>query len=93
MSALVAKPSHGQKLVNDDQAADVLQIWFDELESQLNMNLLGARVQLPSYTVATLPAASPAGGQIYVTDETGGSVSAESDGTNWRRSTDRAIVS
>jgi hypothetical protein len=30
---------------------------------------------------------------IYVSDEVGGAVPAFSDGTNWRRVTDRAIVS
>jgi len=48
---------------------------------------------LKSYTVATLPAATTAGQQIYVSDESGGAVPAFSDGTNWRRVTDRAIVS
>lgn len=48
---------------------------------------------LPSYTVATVPAAAPAAQMIYVTNETGGAVPAFSDGTNWRRVTDRAIVS
>ena len=47
---------------------------------------------LPSYTVSTLPSAAVAGGMIYVTNETGGPVPAFSDGTNWRRVTDRAIV-
>jgi hypothetical protein len=47
---------------------------------------------LRSYTVGTLPAAGPAGGQIYVSNETGGAVPAFSDGTNWRRVTDRTIV-
>jgi hypothetical protein len=46
---------------------------------------------LPSYTVSTLPAAV-AGAMIYVTNETGGPVPAFADGTNWRRVTDRAIV-
>ena len=48
-----------------------------------------------SYTVATVPSASTsgAGASIYVTDETGGAVLATSDDTNWRRSTDRAVVS
>ena len=100
MSALVAKPSHGQTLTNEDKAADVLQLWFDELETQLNMNVLGDRVQLPSYQVADLPptdpdgpSPSPAGGQIFISDESGGAVTAFSDGTNWLRSTDRMIVS
>lgn len=49
---------------------------------------------LSSYTVATLPSASVnARLMIYVSDETGGAVPAFSDGTNWRRVTDRAIVS
>lgn len=49
-------------------------------------------VPLPSYAKAALPAAV-VGGMIYVTDETGGAVPAFYDGTNWRRVTDRAIVS
>lgn len=49
---------------------------------------------LPSFTVSTLPSASNQAGQmLFVTDETGGSVPAFSDGTNWRRVTDRQIVS
>jgi hypothetical protein len=49
---------------------------------------------LRSYTVATVPTASSyTQGLIYVSDETGGSVIAFSDGTNWRRVTDRAIIS
>jgi hypothetical protein len=48
-----------------------------------------------SHTVATLPGASGsgAGAMIYVSDEVGGAVIAFSDGTNWRRVTDRAVVS
>jgi hypothetical protein len=47
---------------------------------------------LPSYTVSTLPAAVPAGAMVYVTNESGGAVPAFADGTNWRRVTDRVIV-
>lgn len=52
-------------------------------------------VQLPAFTVATLPhaASSGAGSQVYVSDESGGAVLAFSDGSNWRRVTDRAVVS
>ena len=46
-----------------------------------------------SFLVASLPSAAQPGQMIYVSDETGGSVMAFSDGTNWRRITDRAIVS
>ncbi len=49
----------------------------------------------PSYTVGTAPSASAAGAGafIYVTNESGGAAGAESDGTNWRRYSDRAIIS
>ena len=50
-------------------------------------------IVFPSYTVAGLPAAGNAGAMLFVTDETGGAVPAFDDGTNWRRVTDRAIVS
>jgi hypothetical protein len=48
---------------------------------------------LPSFSVSSLPSVNPAGQMLFVTDETGGSVPAFSDGTNWRRVTDRQIVS
>lgn len=48
----------------------------------------------PIYVKAGLPAASAMQGAIvFVGDEAGGAVIAFSDGTNWRRLTDRAIVS
>lgn len=48
---------------------------------------------LPSYTVAGVPSAATwTRGLIYVSNETGGAVPAFSDGTNWRRVTDRAII-
>ena len=51
-------------------------------------------VQVGEYTVATLPTASTyQAGTIMVSDETGGYTMAFSDGTNWRRTQDRAIVS
>ena len=48
-----------------------------------------------SYTVAGVPNAgtSGAGTIIYVSNETGGATLAFSDGTNWRRCTDRIIIS
>ena len=48
---------------------------------------------LPTYTVATLPSAVTPAQVVYVSNESGGAVLAFSDGTNWRRVTDRAIVS
>ena len=52
-----------------------------------------APLKLASYTVATVPTASLyTDGLIAVSDETGGYTVAFSDGTNWRRVQDRAIV-
>ena len=52
-------------------------------------------VRVGQYAVAALPdaAASGAGAMIHVTDEAGGGVLAFSDGADWRRVTDRAVVS
>ncbi len=49
---------------------------------------------LPSFTVTQLANTStaPAGQMVFVTNESGGSVPAFSDGTNWRRVTDREVV-
>lgn len=58
--------------------------WLDERENR------------PSeYTVAQLPSASDegAGKMVYVSNESGGAVIAFSDGTDWRRVTDREVVS
>jgi hypothetical protein len=61
------------------------------LDSRLDT--LEARPPLPSYTVAGAPTAVGAAGKlIYVTNETGGPVVAFSDGTAWRRVTDRAVI-
>lgn len=50
--------------------------------------------QLPSHTVAGVPsAASNPRVVIWVSNESGGPVPAVSDGTNWRRLTDMAIIS
>lgn len=53
----------------------------------------GTAHQMPTYTVSTLPAADLPCRWIYVSDETGGATPAFNDGTNWRRPSDRAVVS
>lgn len=53
-----------------------------------------APMPLVRHTVASLPSASiHEGDVIYVSDETGGATLAFSDGTNWLRAQDRAVVS
>lgn len=59
------------------------------------VSIVGGPLRLPSSTVAGLPNAATmgAGSMYFVTNESGGAVPAFSDGTDWRRATDRAIVS
>jgi|GEM_PF-2255132 len=92
---IVTKPNHGSPIIGQGgTASPSLQTFFDDIELLLNARLLGESVKLPSYTVLTLPDATKnTGGQVFVSNESGGAVPAFSDGTNWRRVTDRAIVS
>ena len=92
--------------IEDKAVSDALRNLVDILKEGLNtltenINSLHDDKQtksdphsLPSYTVAGVPAAASwTGGMLYVSDESGGAVPAFSDGTNWRRVTDRAIIS
>jgi hypothetical protein len=68
--------------------------WLRQISEYLQTMHLESAVPLPKYTVATLPPASEfEGAVVYASDETGGAVPVFSDGTNWRRSTDRVIAS
>ena len=72
-------------------ASKQLQTFIDDLTLLLNGQ--STPLQLPKFTVANLPTNANEAGFIYVSDESGGAVPAFYDGTNWRRVTDRAIVS
>lgn len=65
--------------------------WAHRLIAQLDR--FAATRTLPKFSVLNLPKATPAAQMIYVVDESGGAVPVFSDGANWRRTTDRAIVS
>ncbi len=53
----------------------------------------GGPVGLKSHLKSALPSAGTPGALIFVSDETGGPVVAFADGSDWRRVTDRAVVS
>lgn len=63
--------------------------WFQSVVKALTG---GEPLPLASYTIAELPTPTSFPSIIYVSNESGGSVPAFSDGNNWRRVTDRAIV-
>ena len=57
-------------------------------------NQLRGPQNLTGYVKAKLPDATKNNrSMIYVDDDTGGAVPAFSDGTNWRRVTDRNVIS
>ena len=67
----------------------VLQPWMSDIEDTKFTQ--GQTARVASFVVASLPTGR-AGGIIFVSNETGGAVLAFSDGTDWRRVTDRAVV-
>jgi hypothetical protein len=102
MVEIVTQPDHGTPIASvqsgDERniiATTAFQNFIDDLVIKLNESLFGNSIQLSVYTVATLPDVpdeeSP--GLIYVSDESGGAVPAFSDGSSWRRVTDRAVIS
>ena len=75
-----------------------IQQWARQLSQQVGrlMNGIVADINaspVRAYTVDTLPSPTETKRIIYVIDETGGAVLAFNDGTDWRRVTDRAVVS
>lgn len=68
-----------------------LEVTISNMER--NKQTIGSVHRLPIYAKADLPVATPAGQLLYVSDDVGGAVPAFSDGTNWRRVTDRAVIS
>lgn len=81
---------------------DLVRI-LSELTHHVNQSLdvsghdrMTGPLALSSYTVATVPDATEAahlGGLIFVSDEAGGATVAYSDGTDWRRVYDNAVIS
>lgn len=79
-------------LVDGPVAADLMTSETGLLVSG-DSRMLGP-INLAQYAVADVPpAADYTAGLIYVSDETGGATLAFSDGTDWRRTADRAVIS
>jgi len=73
------------------QVVRVLQPFMSEVQAAFTRQ--GVAHQMPTYTVSTLPDAALPCRWIYVSDETGGATPAFNDGSDWRRASDRAVVS
>ena len=93
MTNITSKPDHGNALVDEQRIASPrFQLFLDDIEEKFNVPTL------PVFTVAQLtgtevPASSRPDGLVMVSDEVDGQVPAFSDSVNWRRVTDRAIIS
>ena len=96
MTEIVSRPDHAIEISEggDKPPSFSYQLYFDDLNQKLNDILFGDSVILPVYTVLTVPTASDnTNGAIIVSDETGGRTIATSNGSNWLRVSDGAIVS
>ena len=85
---IVDTPVIGQKVVEGEKFSAQVQSLLESIELIINSG------KVNEYTVATVPDATKnTGSLIAVTNETGGYTTAFSDGTNWRRSQDRNVIS
>ncbi len=68
---------------------------FVEFDPAIDVTYFAKPPKLPSHAVAGLPDATVvgAGAMAFCTDESGGAVPVFSDGSDWRRVTDRAVAS
>lgn len=85
---IIDTPLDGQNIIEDGAATRQFQDYIEDVTRHIN----GTANQI--YTVATVPeAAKHTGFIIFVSDETGGATLVFSDGTDWRRVQDRAVIS
>lgn len=93
------RPAYDVPIEKDGVVNRIWQAFFDSVFQKLN-SLLGASLPLNAYTVAqleggsaTILASSNTNGAVIVSDESGGRTIATSDGTDWRRVSDGAVIS
>jgi len=91
MTDIVSKPDYGENIIEEGKASQRFQLYLDDIERSLNIPIL------PTFTVAELNtsvlASSRNNGLVMVSNESSGVVPAFSDGTFWRRVTDRVVIS
>lgn len=91
----IIRPFAGNDASGNWRAWQIWRQWFDHVHDRLRPGPFKIR----AYNVAELPDANKWGDNdtfssiVYVIDEVGGPVLAYSDGTDWRRVGDGAVVS
>ena len=98
---ITTNPQRSDPIVDKDgMANDQLIEFFDDLELRLNaldtlqsFTVTQLSVIVPPATRPQVPATDFLNGTVIVSDESGGRTIATSDGTNWLRVSDGAIVS
>lgn len=81
-------PLSGEAIIEEGAATERFHALLESYERALN------ELSPPSYTVATVPDATKSETRlIYVSDESGGKTLAFSNGVNWLRVQDLAIIS
>jgi len=81
-----------QNATSDDEVVKISRVDNNMTLTAGTVIVAAKPVVVPSYGVAKLPNPGVAGQIVYCNDEKGGAVLVFSDGTNWRRVTDRAIA-
>ena len=90
--SFLSNPTNLNKIRN----GSVNEQYLSQVETFLRsvFTKIGAVTRLDSFEVANLPdAGAYTGAMVYCSDETGGAVPVFSDGTVWRRVTDRVVAS
>lgn len=81
-------------VLNQDDSLTLRCTFEDSIWEEITRNVHTGGFPLKNYTVVSLPSASAYPRTlVHVNNETGGQTPAFSDGTNWRRVHDRAVVS
>ena len=84
---IVDTPALGQKIIEKGALLPQMQQLLEAYELAINSG------KMNEYTLLTVPDATKCQGcSIIVTDESGGYTIAFSDGSNWRRCQDRAVI-
>lgn len=96
MSGITSIPDRSEQIIREGRPSSRLRLFFDDIQQRLNDFLLGVTgLRFIVYAKADLPTPKDVTKRymVFVTDDAGGSTPAFWDGANWRRTSDRAVIS